>query len=106
MSGFPVFPHEVKGIHASVDTFAGIWRTHKLGEDPAASAPKPSKGGTKSPSNPFSFQVGLSLSTRGIDDEYLPSKAAGDAGENEIRHSKFAFGSGLDVLKVRGGRTS
>jgi hypothetical protein len=103
MSGFPVFPHEVKGIHASVDTFAGIWRTHKLGEDANTSHTKPSKGGT---TTPFSFQVGLSLSTRGIDDEYLPSKAAGDAGENEIRHSKFAFGSGLDVLKVRGGRTS
>ena len=98
MSGFPVFPREVKGVHATVDAFAGIWRTHRLGE--ADRAPSSS---SKDSDPPFSFQVGLSPSTRGIDDEYLPDlppSGTTDA-DGDVRCSKFAFGSGLDVLKGR-----
>ena len=101
MSGFPVFPREVKGVHASVDTFAGIWRTHKLGEADKAKTKKSGNGKDGDcDTTPFSFQVGLSLSTRGIDEEYLPDRPTG-SDSDEIRYSKYAFGSGLDVLKGR-----
>ena len=38
--------------------------------------------------------MGISLSTRGIDEEFLPGGGAGEGSGDEIRTSKFAFGSG------------